>query len=196
MTAVRDAVAPDMPADYPMEPTTGLEPVTSSLPRKCSTAELCGQHSGSGAFAPLPIVDGGGARIRTWVGVSQRVYSPSPLTTRAHPRTKKTTCYSPFQVARPLEGQEAYYFMGFRGVNAEHGPGRDYSPRHTPTTVTCGSPIRYRRSGRSLRCPGSHGRALPAGRCDTMPNDPRPRRDETGTLPGAPRTTPARPSWA
>jgi hypothetical protein len=25
-----------------MEPTTGLEPVTSSLPRKCSTAELCG----------------------------------------------------------------------------------------------------------------------------------------------------------
>ncbi len=27
-----------------MEPTTGLEPVTSSLPRKCSTTELCGQE--------------------------------------------------------------------------------------------------------------------------------------------------------
>ncbi len=27
-----------------MEPTTGLEPVTSSLPRKCSTAELCGRQ--------------------------------------------------------------------------------------------------------------------------------------------------------
>ena len=26
-----------------MEPTTGIEPVTSSLPRKCSTSELCGQ---------------------------------------------------------------------------------------------------------------------------------------------------------
>ena len=25
-----------------MEPTTGIEPVTSSLPRKCSTTELCG----------------------------------------------------------------------------------------------------------------------------------------------------------
>ena len=25
-----------------VEPTTGLEPVTSSLPRKCSTTELCG----------------------------------------------------------------------------------------------------------------------------------------------------------
>ncbi len=27
-----------------MEPITGLEPVTSSLPRKCSTAELYGQR--------------------------------------------------------------------------------------------------------------------------------------------------------
>ena len=27
-----------------MEPTTGLEPVASSLPRKCSTAELCGPY--------------------------------------------------------------------------------------------------------------------------------------------------------
>src|SRR5579864_7340553 len=27
-----------------LEPTTGLEPVTSSLPRKCSTPELGGQH--------------------------------------------------------------------------------------------------------------------------------------------------------
>ncbi len=27
-----------------MEPTTGLEPVTSSLPRKCSTTELCGRE--------------------------------------------------------------------------------------------------------------------------------------------------------
>ena len=33
-----------------LEPTTGLEPVTSSLPRKCSTTELCGRKTGHGAI--------------------------------------------------------------------------------------------------------------------------------------------------
>jgi hypothetical protein len=38
-----------------LEPTTGLEPVTSSLPRKCSTTELCGQER-AGAILPDPII--------------------------------------------------------------------------------------------------------------------------------------------
>jgi hypothetical protein len=37
-----------------LEPTTGLEPVTSSLPRKCSTTELCGQER-FGAILPGPL---------------------------------------------------------------------------------------------------------------------------------------------
>ncbi len=33
-----------------LEPTTGIEPVTSSLPRKCSTTELCGRHNTRAQF--------------------------------------------------------------------------------------------------------------------------------------------------
>ena len=140
-----------------MEPTTGIEPVTSSLPRKCSTPELHGLNwigfqlksaqssggktkiSGRRDSNPRPSAwkadalptellprlppekttathtktrpksteqkpaeqkvcqtkiwarqnlgqtKSGGDRIRTCVDVSQRVYSPSPLATRAPP---------------------------------------------------------------------------------------------------------------
>ena len=44
-------------AIFELEPTTGLEPVTSSLPRKCSTAELRG---------PKPSPPGTPKGARTW----------------------------------------------------------------------------------------------------------------------------------
>ena len=56
-------------------PSTGLEPMTSPLPRECSTAELQGL-------------------VERWAGLdlnqrrrSQRIYSPPPLTTRAPTRS-------------------------------------------------------------------------------------------------------------
>jgi hypothetical protein len=136
-----------------VEPMTGIEPVTSPLPRVCSTPELHGQDSatpcqngkdllylsfpslysaqlqpsisarlrvglrsvteiqfgaGDGSRTRNPQLGrlilyqlsysrlspntnfqtpqrpvGGESRIRTYVGVSQRIYSPSPLATRA-----------------------------------------------------------------------------------------------------------------
>ena len=64
----------------PLEPETGIEPVTPTLPRLCSTPELLGPSvrlldltSGSREG------DGGQWRIRTSEGVSQQIYSLPPL---------------------------------------------------------------------------------------------------------------------
>ena len=54
-----------------LEPTTGLEPVTSSLPRKCSTTELCGReylispHTRLPTSNNPPVSSGAGERTRT-----------------------------------------------------------------------------------------------------------------------------------
>ena len=76
---------------------TGLEPVTSSLPRKCSTAEHIGIHSWSGRRGSnsrpsawkadalstelLPQFFCGQRWIRTTEGVSQQIYSLPHLAT-------------------------------------------------------------------------------------------------------------------
>ena len=69
-----------------MEPVIGFEPMASSLPRMCSTPEL---H-----------------RRMWWARMdsnhgrqSQRVYSPSPLTTRAHAHIQRKPTICAFQVA-------------------------------------------------------------------------------------------------
>ena len=86
---------------YFFEPMTGLEPVTSSLPRKCSTAELHWQYSLSGRRGSnprpsawkadalstelLPQVSSlekcGRRWIRTTEGISQQIYSLPHLAT-------------------------------------------------------------------------------------------------------------------
>ncbi len=92
-----------------MEPLTGLEPVTSSLPRRCSTTELQG-HFGAGdgtrtrdpQLGRLMLYQLSYSRVVTrsppmgaiWWGEvdlnhcrqCRRVYSPLPLATRASPR--------------------------------------------------------------------------------------------------------------
>ena|GEM_PF-5775123 len=45
-----------------LEPTIGIEPMTSSLPRKCSTTELRGRVNTN---SPNPTKDGAGNRTRT-----------------------------------------------------------------------------------------------------------------------------------
>src|SRR5512135_1878253 len=48
-----------IPAWQPLEPTIGFEPMTSSLPRKCSTPELRGPVSLRAAASPVePALDG------------------------------------------------------------------------------------------------------------------------------------------
>ena len=70
-----------------VEPVIGFEPMASSLPRKCSTPELHRRN-------------GGRAWIRTKVGENQRVYSPSPLATRAHAHfaKKRKPLYNAFKL--------------------------------------------------------------------------------------------------
>ena len=85
-----------------MEPTTGFEPVTSSLPRRCSTTELRGHGAGNEARTRDPQLGRlmlyqlsySRSGSRKWWGVldlnqrrlSRRVYSPLPLTARATPQ--------------------------------------------------------------------------------------------------------------
>jgi hypothetical protein len=54
-----------------------------SLEGFCSAIELHPPEKYLPNAAPLNTCDGGGSWIRTNVGVRQRVYSPSPLATRA-----------------------------------------------------------------------------------------------------------------
>ena len=54
-----------------------------SLEGFCSTIELHPPENQLPIAVPLNTYDGGGSWIRTNVGVRQRVYSPSPLATRA-----------------------------------------------------------------------------------------------------------------
>jgi hypothetical protein len=49
-----------------LEPTTGIEPVTSSLPRKCSTTELCGRLSTPRAQFNLERVMGIEPTLSAW----------------------------------------------------------------------------------------------------------------------------------
>src|SRR5215210_3985077 len=53
----------------------------------------------------------GGSRIRTCVGISQRVYSPSPLTTRTSPRAERDSRGGPVPptagTAAPARGSPA-----------------------------------------------------------------------------------------
>ncbi len=48
-----------------LEPTPGIEPGTSSLPRKCSTAELCGPTFKADSRYILPLANGAGDGNRT-----------------------------------------------------------------------------------------------------------------------------------
>ena len=69
-----------------MEPAIGIEPMTFSLPRKCSTSWAT---RALGSFKSLNEnkadfkVIGGGDRIWTYVGVNRQIYSLLPLATRA-----------------------------------------------------------------------------------------------------------------
>ncbi len=76
----------------------GFEPMASSLPRKCSTAELRRPMSGrrdsnpqptawKAATLPIELLPQfcGEDRIRTCEGTSRWIYSPLPLTTQPPP---------------------------------------------------------------------------------------------------------------
>ena len=81
---------------------TGIEPVTSSLPRKCSTSELHRLESGRRDSNPRPtawkavalptelrpliIIKSGGSRIRTYEDISQQIYSLPHLTALVSPQ--------------------------------------------------------------------------------------------------------------
>ena len=81
---------------------TGIEPVTSSLPRKCSTSELHRHVSGRRDSNPRPtawkavalptelrpliIIKSGGSRIRTYEDISQQIYSLPHLTALVSPQ--------------------------------------------------------------------------------------------------------------
>ena len=85
---------------------TGIEPVTSSLPRKCSTSELHRLESGRRDSNPRPtawkavalptelrpliIIKSGGSRIRTYEDISQQIYSLPHLTALVSPPTNFT----------------------------------------------------------------------------------------------------------
>ena len=64
----------NQPVQKNLEPLTGIGPVTSSLPKRCSTTELQRRK------------DGGESRIRTYVGIRRQIYSLLPLATRASPQ--------------------------------------------------------------------------------------------------------------
>ena len=90
---------------------SGFEPLTSSLPRKCSNLlsymGLKSPSAGDGArtrnnqlgrlglyqlsYSRACALAGGGSRIRTYVGYCRQIYSLLPLTTRASLRDKPTT---------------------------------------------------------------------------------------------------------
>ena len=83
-----------MRTEGPLEPETGIEPVTPTLPRLCSTPELLGPDSlaaralpvsapGKGAGKRRKACSRGGGqwRIRTSEGVCQLIYSQSRLAT-------------------------------------------------------------------------------------------------------------------
>ena len=72
-----------------MEPVIGFEPMASSLPRMCSTPELHRRMWW--------------ARLDSNQGRhSQRVYSPSPLATRAHAHIARKTVYALFKMRAEL----------------------------------------------------------------------------------------------
>ena len=71
-------------SDY-LERETGLEPATLCLEGRYSSQLSYSRPSDalSSKFIRLNIQNGGQGRIRTFVDVSQRIYSPPPLATRA-----------------------------------------------------------------------------------------------------------------
>ena len=99
---------------------TGIEPVTSSLPRKCSTSELHRHLSGRRDSNPRPtawkavalptelrpliiILLSGGSRIRTCEDISQQIYSLPHLTALVSPLLKT---YNILPIK--LKGQQNY----------------------------------------------------------------------------------------
>ena len=99
---------------------TGIEPVTSSLPRKCSTSELHRHVSGRRDSNPRPtawkavalptelrpliiIILSGGSRIRTCEDISQQIYSLPHLTALVSPLLKT---YNILPIK--LKGQQNY----------------------------------------------------------------------------------------
>ncbi len=85
----------------------GIEPMTSSLPRKCSTPELHRQtlsgrrdsnprpsawkaNALPTELLPLKFHNGGESRIRTYEGVHQQIYSLPQLATLVFPRFCKS----------------------------------------------------------------------------------------------------------
>src|SRR6056297_2198097 len=116
----------------------GLEPMTSSLPRKCSTTELqqqTGLQAGEGNRTLVFSLEGccttivlhprfgrrnqlflqWGLQDSNLCRRSQRIYSPPPLTTRANPQNIRLS-FDPSSFTRPVQGdsEELHFLIRLR----------------------------------------------------------------------------------